>query len=107
MTRWLVRGGHRKLIQRGQLPPRPRKRPDGYKVKDLCMIPARMALALQQDGWYLRSEIVWNNPQPTPESVADRPTRSHSFVYLLTKAPDYYYDPDAVREASGRNRLSV
>ena len=62
-----------------------RARPDGLKPKDLCMIPARLALALQADGWYLRSQIVWSKPNPMPESVTDRPTTSHEFVYLLAK----------------------
>lgn len=70
----------------------------GLKVKDLCMIPARLALALQADGWWLRSQIVWSKPNPMPESVTDRPTTSHEFVYLLAKQPRYFYDAEAVRE---------
>jgi hypothetical protein len=62
------------------------------------MIPARVALALQADGWWLRSEIVWAKPNPMPESVRDRPTRSHEMVYLLTKAERYYYDAEAIAE---------
>ena len=76
-----------------------RARPDGLKPKDLCMIPARLALALQADGWYLRSQIVWSKPNPMPESVTDRPTTSHEFVYLLAKSPRYFFDQEAVREA--------
>ena len=57
-----------------------------------------MAKALQEDGWYVRAEIVWNKPNPMPESVTDRPTKSHEMVYLLSKSPRYYYDADAVRE---------
>jgi DNA modification methylase len=68
------------------------------KPKDLCMIPARLALALQADGWWLRSQIVWSKPNPMPESVTDRPTTSHEFVYLLTKSPRYFFDQEAVRE---------
>src|SRR3990167_1190850 len=67
------------------------------KPKDLCMIPARVALALQADGWYLRSEIVWFKRNPMPESVTDRPTKAHEMIYLLTKSPKYYYDQEAVR----------
>lgn len=68
------------------------------KPKDLCMIPARVAIALQADGWYLRSDIIWAKPNPMPESVTDRPTKSHEYVFLLTKSPKYFYDADAVRE---------
>lgn len=73
---------------------------DVYKPKDLCMIPARVAIALQQDGWYLRSEIVWHKPNPMPESVKDRPTRSHEMIYLLSKSEKYYYDAAAIAEPS-------
>ena len=74
----------------------------GLKEKDLCMIPARLALALQADGWYLRSQIVWSKPNPMPESVTDRPTTSHEFVYLLAKSPRYFFDQEAVREPHSR-----
>ena len=72
----------------------------GYKPKDLMMMPARVALALQADGWWLRSEIVWHKPNPMPESVTDRPTSAHEKLYLLTKAPRYFYDAEAVRVPS-------
>jgi DNA modification methylase len=70
----------------------------GLKPKDLCMIPARVALALQADGWWLRSDIVWHKPNPMPESVTDRPTKAHEYVYLLTKSERYYYDAEAVKK---------
>ena len=70
----------------------------GLKPKDLCGIPWRVAFALQADGWYLRSDIIWSKPNPMPESVTDRPTKSHEYLFLLTKQPRYYYDADAVRE---------
>ena len=70
----------------------------GLKPKDLCMIPARVALALQADGWWLRSEIVWHKPNPMPESVTDRPTKSHEMLYLLSKSERYFYDADAIKE---------
>lgn len=76
--------------KRGKMP--------GIKPKDLLMIPARVALALQADGWYLRSHIIWHKPNPMPESVRDRPTSAHESVFLLTKSPRYFYDADAVRE---------
>jgi DNA modification methylase len=70
----------------------------GYKRKDIAGIPWRTAFALQDDGWYLRSDIVWNKPNPMPESVTDRPTRSHEFVFLLTKSLRYFYDSSAISE---------
>jgi DNA modification methylase len=70
----------------------------GLKEKDLLLIPARVALALQADGWFLRSAIVWAKPNPMPESVTDRPTSSYEMVYLLTKRATYFYDAEAVRE---------
>lgn len=80
-----------------RLPPTANVR--GLKPKDLCMIPARVALALQADGWYLRSDIIWSKPNPMPESVTDRPTKSHEYLFLLSKSATYYYDQEAVREA--------
>jgi len=70
----------------------------GLKPKDLVGIPWRLAFALQADGWYLRSDIIWNKPNPMPESVTDRPTKSHEYVFLLTKSARYYYDAEAIRE---------
>jgi len=82
--------------------------PDGLKPKDLCGIPWRLAFALQDDGWYLRSDIIWAKPSSMPESVTDRPTRAHEYVFLLTKRARYFYDADAIREdaATGTARLS-
>lgn len=80
--------------------------PDGLKPKDLLGIPWRLALALQADGWYLRSDIIWHKPNAMPESVKDRPTRSHEYVFMLTKSEKYYYDYQAVKE-NGRNRRTV
>lgn len=71
---------------------------DGLKEKDLVGIPWRVAFALQADGWYLRSDIIWAKPNPMPESVIDRPTKSHEYIFLLSKSAKYYYDIDAVRE---------
>jgi site-specific DNA-methyltransferase (adenine-specific)/site-specific DNA-methyltransferase (cytosine-N4-specific) len=72
--------------------------PKGLKDKELIGVPWRLAIALQADGWYLRSDIIWYKPNCQPESVKDRPTRSHEHVFLLTKNENYYYDHDAVRE---------
>jgi len=71
--------------------------PDGLKPKDLVGIPWRVAFALQADGWYLRSDIVWCKPNAMPESVQDRPTRAHEYIFLLTKSERYYYDSVAIR----------
>jgi DNA modification methylase len=85
--------------------------PEGLKPKDLVGVPWRVAMALQADGWYLRSEIIWHKPNPHPESVKDRPTRAHETIFLLTKNEDYFYDHRAVREkgvnGKPRNRRSV
>lgn len=70
----------------------------GLKPKDLIGIPWRVAFALQADGWYLRSDIIWQKPNPMPESVKDRPTKSHEYIFLLTKSRKYYYDADAIKE---------
>lgn len=72
--------------------------PDGFKPKDLLGIPWRIAFALQADGWTLRSDIIWHKPNPMPEAVADRPTKSHEYLFLLSKQRRYYYDADAIRE---------
>ncbi|HEU4345902.1 MAG TPA: site-specific DNA-methyltransferase [Candidatus Binatia bacterium] len=71
---------------------------NGLKPKDLIGVPWLVAFALQSDGWYLRSDIIWHKPNPMPESVTDRPTRSHEYIFLLTKSERYYYDAAAIRE---------
>lgn len=75
-----------------------RERQEGLKDKDLVGIPWRVALDLQVNGWYLRRDIIWHKPNPMPESVTDRPTTSHEYIFLLTKAPVYFYDADAIKE---------
>lgn len=72
--------------------------PRGLKRKDLIGLPWRVAFALQADGWYLRSEIIWAKRNPMPESIKDRPTKSHETVFLLTKNERYFYDADAIKE---------
>ena len=69
-----------------------------YKPKDLMGIPWRLAFALQDDGWYLRQDIIWHKPNPMPESTRDRCTKSHEYLFLLSKRPRYFYDQDAIRE---------
>ena len=85
--------------------------PVGLKPKDLMGIPWRLAFALQADGWYLRSDIIWNKPNAMPESVKDRPARAHEYLFMLTKSERYYYDWEAAREPADngglRNRRSV
>jgi DNA modification methylase len=80
----------------------------GMKPKDLIGIPWMVAFALRADGWYLRSDIIWSKPNPMPESVTDRPTKAHEYVFLLSKGPRYFYAADAVREnwADERNGAS-
>jgi DNA modification methylase len=73
----------------------------GLKPKDLVGVPWRVAFALQADGWYLRADIIWHKPNPMPESVTDRPTKAHEYIFLLTKSPRYYYDADAIKEQAG------
>jgi DNA modification methylase len=70
------------------------------KHKDLCMIPARVAIALQADGWWLRQDIIWSKPNPMPESVTDRCTKAHEYIFLLAKSERYYFDAEAIAEPS-------
>lgn len=78
----------------------PRRVAHGVKPKDLVGVPWRVAFALQADGWYLRSDIIWAKPNPMPESVTDRPTKAHEYLFLLTKRERYYYDAAAIAEAA-------
>jgi len=79
--------------------------PPGLKPKDLVGIPWRVAFALQSDGWYLRSDIIWSKPNPMPESVTDRPTRAHEYIFLLTKSKKYFYDAEAIKE-QGKSEIT-
>ncbi|MFI8572067.1 DNA-methyltransferase [Stenotrophomonas bentonitica] len=83
-----------------------RRPPAGLKPKDLIGIPWRVAFALQQDGWYLRQDIIWSKPNPMPESVKDRCTKAHEYMFLLSKSPDYYYDQGAIREPAAPSSLA-
>ncbi len=74
----------------------------GLKQKDLVGIPWRIALALQQDGWYLRQDIIWHKPNPMPESVKDRCTKAHEYIFLLSKSTKYYFDNEAIKEDAVR-----
>jgi site-specific DNA-methyltransferase (adenine-specific) len=105
-----IRGGNKKFsgnvgahnhydksIKKGK-----RNIPKGIKPKDLIGIPWRVAFALQSDGWYLRQDIIWHKPNPMPESVRDRCTKAHEYIFLLSKKPKYYYDHEAIKEDSVR-----
>lgn len=85
--------------------------PPGLKPKDLIGVPWRLAFALQADGWYLQSDVVWYKPNAQPESVKDRPARTHEYVFLFSKSEQYFYNHEAVRErainGSRRNCRSV
>jgi DNA modification methylase len=83
----------------------PARKFNSLKPKDLVGIPWRIAFALQADGWWLRSDIIWSKPNPMPESVTDRPTKAHEYLFLLTKSARYYYDADAVREEADTKEL--
>jgi len=95
-------GGNRKGNEHGQHNAVAKKgRPSAlptHKPKDLVGIPWRVAFALQADGWYLRCDIIWSKPNPMPESVTDRPTKAHEYIFLLTKSARYYYDAEAISE---------
>jgi DNA modification methylase len=90
-----------RFIRRGMVNTQPnRKKLEGFKPKDLCMMPHRLAIALQDAGWWVRQDIVWSKPNPMPESVRDRCTKSHEYIFLLTKSERYYYDAEAIKEAA-------
>lgn len=80
---------------------------DGLKPKDLIGLPWRVAFALQADGWYLRQDIIWNKPNAMPESVTDRPTKSHEYLFLLSKNQKYFYDNESIKEPAIYGTLDV
>lgn len=84
-----------------------RRPPAGLKPKDLIGIPWRVAFALQSDGWWLRQDIIWAKPNPMPESVTDRCTKAHEYVFLFSKSPRYFYDAEAIKEPSSNLEASV
>jgi site-specific DNA-methyltransferase (cytosine-N4-specific) len=81
--------------------------PDGLKPKDLIGVPWRLAFALQSAGWYLRADVIWNKPNCQPESVKDRPTRCHEYIFLFSKSGRYSYHPSSLRGPNGRNLRTV
>ena len=84
--------------------PRRGNKLEGIKEKDLIGIPWMLAFALRADGWYLRQDIIWNKPNPMPESVRDRCTKSHEYMFLLSKNQNYYFNVDAIKEPTRRKR---
>lgn len=99
-----INGQHTQAAYRAAQAYRGRKRPDGaIKHKDLIGLPWRLAFALQDSGWYLRQDIIWHKPNPMPESVRDRCTKAHEYLFLLSKSPRYYYDEVAIREPTTGN----
>lgn len=90
--------GYANKIYSESSPVTARKAPSGFKPKDLVGIPWMLAFALRADGWYLRSDIIWAKKNCMPESVTDRPTRSHEYIFLLSKSNKYYYDHEAIKE---------
>lgn len=95
-------GGRR---EPGEVPDGIRGKVSGLPDKNLIGIPWRVAFALQEAGWYLRSDIIWAKPNGMPESVTDRPTRNHEYIFLLTKSPRYYYDHEAIKEPYSENTM--
>lgn len=87
-----AKGSHLEAVSPNRLPQ------NGLKDKDLVGIPWRVAFALQADGWYLRSDIIWAKPNPMPESVRDRPTKSHEYIFMLSRSERYYWDQEASKE---------
>jgi DNA modification methylase len=93
-----------KVKQKAGVNDNTRKRtiPDGLKAKDLVGIPWMLAFALRADGWYLRQDIIWHKPNPMPESVRDRCTKAHEYIFLMSKSPRYYFDSEAMKEPSSQ-----
>jgi DNA modification methylase len=103
---YFATGGGQKDVGKAAYSPgdRPRKHAT-LKPKDLVGIPWRVAFALQDDGWWLRSDVVWSKNNPMPESITDRPSRAHEYIFLLTKSERYFYDQDAVRTALAQSTV--
>ena len=99
----LPAGLHESARQAGQIGRAWVPAPNGLKQKDLVGQPWRLAFALQADGWYLRQDIIWHKPNPMPESVTDRCTKAHEYIFLLSKQDRYYYDADAIKEPASEN----
>ncbi len=90
--------GYKRVAENGGAPKKQNRPPDGLKPKDLIGIPWMLAFALRADGWYLRQDIIWHKPNPMPESVRDRCTKAHEYIFLLSKSERYFYDAEASKE---------
>jgi DNA modification methylase len=99
--------GQKKAHEMGAMRKGENRPPEGLKPKDLIGIPWRVAFALQADGWYLRQDIIWHKPNPMPESVKDRCTKAHEYIFLLSKSERYYYDADAISEPYADSTLAA
>lgn len=98
-------GKYRETLDAGHATKRDTSKLPGIKPKDLIGIPWRVAFALQADGWYLRQDIIWHKPNPMPESVTDRCTKAHEYIFLLSKGPRYYFDHEAIKEPMAASSL--
>lgn len=99
-------GRYRESLASGHATKRDTSRIPGIKPKDLIGIPWRVAFALQADGWYLRQDIIWHKPNPMPESVTDRCTKAHEYIFLFAKSERYYFDADAIKEPVAASTVS-
>ena len=90
--------GYKRVVENGGAPKKENRPPPGVKPKDLIGIPWMLAFALRADGWYLRQDIIWHKPNPMPESVRDRCTKAHEYIFLLSKSERYYFDSDKLKE---------
>jgi len=99
-------GDPKNIVGRQRIDNPNRHRIQGLKPKDMAGIPWRLAFALQDDGWWLRSDIIWSKPNPMPESVTDRPTKAHEYIFLLSKSSRYFYDQEAIKEPITQSSVS-
>jgi DNA modification methylase len=99
--------GQKKAHEMGAMRKGENKPPPGLKPKDLIGIPWMLAFALRADGWYLRQDIIWHKPNPMPESVRDRCTKAHEYIFLLSKSERYFFDSDAMQEPASDNPVSA
>jgi DNA modification methylase len=99
-TKHTLSTGQRALYDNNIIPAKKNKPPPGLKAKDLIGIPWMLAFALRADGWYLRQDIIWHKPNPMPESVRDRCTKAHEYIFLLSKSERYFFDSEAIKEPS-------
>jgi DNA modification methylase len=97
--------GYKRVAENGGAPKKKNKPPEGLKPKDLVGIPWMLAFALRADGWYLRQDIIWHKPNPMPESVTDRCTKAHEYLFLLSKSERYYYDAQSIKVAASQATL--